>query len=88
MISESRQSVLARLIVDSVWDDDLVDYSDEDGAFRAAKRVLAQFVDEDERIDETVRAKIRSLKRNVIEGSMEWETLFAKYYQEETNRHG
>ena len=43
-LSEERQSHWARIITDSIWNDDLVDYSDEDLAFRIAKKTILEFV--------------------------------------------
>lgn len=88
MISEDRQSHLARILTDRVYDDDLVDFSDEDMALRIAKKALAEFVKEDEQVDAKAREKVASLKRNVIEGSPEWDVLYKKYYEEERNRRG
>ena len=34
-ISEDRVGHLARIVVDGIWDDDLVDYVDDDAALRA-----------------------------------------------------
>ena len=88
IISEDRQTHLAHVIADTIWDDDLVDYTDDDLAMRAAKRAIAEFVKEDEEIDRQAREKVSSLKRNVIEGSPEWEVLYRKYYEEERNKRG
>ena len=88
MISEDRQNRFAHVIVEGIWDDDLVDYTDDDIALRVGKQVVAKFFKEEGVIDDTVRKKLLSLKRNVIEGSMEWDTLYNKYYEEEVRRHG
>jgi hypothetical protein len=88
IISEDRQSVLSHLLTDSIWNDDLVDYSDEDLALRVAKQVLAAYVNEDQEIDIKAREKVASLKRNVIEGSPEWDVMYKKYYEEERNKRG
>lgn len=88
MMSEDRQSHLARLVVDGIWNDDLVDYSDDDHALRAAKKAFAKFVAEGEEIDKRVRDKLVSLRRGVIEGSSEWDILYGKYYEEELIRRG
>jgi hypothetical protein len=88
IISEDRQSVLARAIVDSIYDDDLVDYADDDMALRIAKKAIAEFVKEDEEIDRRAREKVASLKRNVMEGSPEWDIMYKKYYEEERNKRG
>jgi hypothetical protein len=88
IISEDRQSHLAHLITDAVWNDDLVDYSDEDLAVRVAKRAIAEFVKEDEEIDRKAREKVATLKRGVVEGSPEWDVMYKKYYEEERNKRG
>lgn len=88
ILSEDRQSHLARLIVDGIWSDDLVDYEDDDVALRAAKKGITKFVAEGEEIDKKVREKIGSLRRGVVEGSTEWEVLYGKYYDEEMVRRG
>ena len=87
-ISEDRVGHLARLVVDGIWDDDLVDYVDEDAALRAAKKGLNEFVKEVADADKAVVAKIASLKRGVPEGSPEWDVLYGKYFEEELERRG
>lgn len=88
IISEDRQSHLAHVITDAIWNDDLVDYSDDEMALRVAKKAIAEFVKEDEEIDQRARDKVTSLKRGVVEGSPEWDILYKKYYEEERNRRG
>ena len=88
IISEDRQMLFAQIITDAVYEDDLVDFSDDDMAVRIAKKALAEFVKEDEDIDLSAREKVNSLKRNVMEGSPEWDILYRKYYEEERNRRG
>ena len=89
-ISEDRQTYLARVIVDGLYDDDLVDYADDDEAMalRSIKKALAEWVKEDKDIDEIVQGKIRSLNRDVPEGSNEWDIMYSKYYEEEMVRRG
>jgi hypothetical protein len=86
IISEDRQSHLAHKITDAIWNDDLVDYSDDDQALRVAKLAIAEFVREDQAIDQAARDKVASLKRGVIEGSPEWDILYKKYYEEERRK--
>lgn len=87
ILSEERQSHWAHLITDGVYNDDLVDFTDDDQALRAAKRAIAEFIKEDEDIDAKARAKVSSLKRGVVEGSPEWDILYKKYYEEERGKH-
>jgi hypothetical protein len=88
IISEDRQAALARKITDDIWNADLVDYTDEDLAFRVAKKAIAEFVKDDEEVDRRAREKVASLKRGVVEGSPEWDVMYKKYYEEERNKRG
>jgi hypothetical protein len=88
IISEDRQAALARKITDDIWNADLVDYTDEDLAFRVAKKAIAEFVKDDEEVDRKAREKVASLKRGVVEGSPEWDVMYKKYYEEERNKRG
>ncbi len=88
ILSEERQSHWAHILTDKIWNDDLVNYTDEDQALRLAKVAIKQFVDKDTDIDTRARAKVASLKRNVMEGSPEWDIMYKKYYEEELKKNG
>ncbi|OQW54398.1 MAG: hypothetical protein A4S09_05840 [Proteobacteria bacterium SG_bin7] len=88
ILSEDRQSHLAHVIVDGIWEDDLVDYSDDDLALRMAKKAIIAFVQEMGDLDATVKQKLQALKRGVVEGSPEWDILYRKYMNEELNKRG
>lgn len=88
ILSEDRQSRFARVIIDGIWGDDLVDFRDDDEALRAARRAIGQFVKQEGDFQERIRQKVLSLKRNVVEGSPEWDTLFKKYYEDEVKKGG
>ena len=87
-LSEERVSHLARVVVDGLYNDDLVDYVDDDAALRAAKRGLNFFVKELADIDIKVREKVSSLKRGVAEGTPEWDVMYGKYFEEEIQKRG
>lgn len=88
ILSEERQTHWAHIVTDGLWNDDIVDFTDEDEALRAAKRAIVEFVKEVSDIDKKAREKVASLKRGVVEGTPEWEILYKKYYEEERNRRG
>lgn len=88
ILSEDRVGYLARIVVDGIWNDDLVDYVDDDAALRAAKKGLNEFVKTVQEVDKTVQAKVASLKRGVPEGSPEWDIMYFKYFEEEMKRRG
>lgn len=87
ILSEDRQTHLAHVITDAVWNDDLLDFTDDEFALRLAKKAIIEFVKEDTEIDQRARQKVASLKRGVVEGSPEWDILFKKYYEEERKRY-
>ncbi len=86
MLSADRQSNWLHLIVEGLLKEGLVQYSDKDKVIRATQRALSLFIQEHEQIEQRVRQKIASLKRNVSENSSEWEVLYSRYYDEELSR--
>lgn len=88
ILSEERQSYWAHVLTDGIWNDDMVDYADEDMALRLAKKAIIDFVKEDQEVDLKARAKVASLKRGVLEGTPEWDIMYRKYYEEERAKRG
>ncbi len=87
-ISEERQSHLAHVIVEGLWKDDLVDYTDEDFALRLGKKAVVKYAQEVQQVDAKARQMVESLKRGVPEGSPEWEVLYRKYFEQELDKRG
>lgn len=50
--------------------------------------LLNGFLKEEEKMDADVRKKISSQKKEIPEGSAEWDILYRKYYAEEMKRLG
>ena len=50
--------------------------------------LLIGLLKEEEQIDAQVRQKIGSQKKEILEGSEEWDVLYRKYYGEEMRRMG
>jgi len=75
---------ISHLLLDELLEDDRVDYHGEESEVR--QRIVALLKAELERedaVEEAIRRKIESQKRSVPEGSLEWELLYRKYYDEE-----
>jgi hypothetical protein len=51
-------------------------------------RQMQGLLREESQMDKGVREKIRSQKREIVEGSEEWDLLFRKYYSEELRKLG
>lgn len=87
-LSDDRISHIAHLVFDGVWKDDLVDFKNEEKALIEIKRAIADYLKVEDDADTIARDKIRSLSRDVPEGSREWEILYKKYFEEEASKKG
>lgn len=85
--SEDRIKSLALKIHDKLYLDEDVDYSDEDKALAEIKKVMLEYFQIEDKIDEMVKNKILSLKKQVIPGTDEWNILYRKYFEEEMRKH-
>ncbi len=87
-LSDDRISHIAHLISDGIWKDDLVDFTDEAKVLGEIKRTISGYLMVEDEADSIARNKIRSLSRNVPEGSREWDILYRKYFEEEASKKG
>lgn len=85
-LSDNRISHLSHLIIDTLWKEDLADFTNEARTLAETKGVLRDFFNREDQLDEIVRAKIRSLSRPVPLGSREWDVLYRKYLEEESRK--
>ncbi|MGB7621672.1 MAG: DUF507 family protein, partial [Terriglobia bacterium] len=51
-------------------------------------KIMEQLMKDEEAIETTARNKLLSQKRQIPEGSQEWDILLRKYYQEELKKLG
>lgn len=86
--SEDKIYHLAHLVGDRLFDDDLMDFSDEDEGIKFCKRVFLEYFKQEDQAVDKVRKKVQSLNNAPFEGSREWDILFRKYLEEELNRLG
>jgi len=82
-LSDDRISHICHLIWDGIYDDDLVDYTNDDDALRCIRKTVTEYLRTDDQIDDLARQKISSQKKGIQEGSREWDILYRKYYEEE-----
>jgi len=88
VISEEKMVHIVHLIVDGIYQADMVDYPDEEGAMREAKRCCVAYVSQMEHASEAARTRIRSQKNAPQELSSQWENLYHKYLEEELRKLG
>jgi len=88
-LSRDKVVHLSHLIVDALANDDRVIFHQPRNDVRnEIVNVIIAELKKDEEAEKRAMEKIRSLKRNIVEGSPEWEVLFRRYYQEEISKFG
>jgi hypothetical protein len=87
-LSEARILFLARESLNRLRAEGLADIPNFPLALRQGREVIAQWLEKGDRVDATVRRKIASLKRGVVEGSNEWQILYRRYRDEELRKKG
>jgi uncharacterized protein len=90
MLSDDKVSHLSHVLFEGLWKQDLIEMDDEnEGTIRREiKRTIVSELKIGEEIDQTVRRKLQSLSKKLIEGSPEWDVLYSKYYREEEVKKG
>jgi hypothetical protein len=71
-----------------VSSDDVDFIEDRDTIRQQIVVLLTNSLRDEEKADGEVRKKISSQKREIVEGSEEWDVLYRKYYTEELRRMG
>lgn len=86
-LSHAKINHLANLVMEYLRNEEQVEFFREESDIRLeVARVINDELKEDELIDQFVRRKIESQRRDIPEGSEEWEILYRKYYDEEMAR--
>jgi len=87
-LSEPRILYLAREALTRLRDEGLAEIPNFAQALRQGREVIAEWVEKGDMVDTSVRRKIASLKRGVVEGSPEWQILYRRYREEELRKKG
>ena len=89
MLSDEKVSHLTHVLFKGLTDKALIELvAEESKARREVKRSIVSFLKVSEEIDLSVRKKLQSFSRKIIEGSPEWEVLYRKFYREEAAKRG
>jgi hypothetical protein len=87
----SREKIvrLSHQITDVLVSSDEVEFvEDRDTIRQQVVQILTATLREEEQADAEVRKRITSQKKEILEGSEEWDVLYRKYYAEELRRRG
>lgn len=79
---------MAHLVADRLFDDDLMDFRDEDEGAKVLKKIFHEYFERENAVIEKVRKKIQSQSNAPFEGSREWDVLYRKYLEEEIRKLG
>ncbi|MCH9812506.1 MAG: DUF507 family protein [Epsilonproteobacteria bacterium] len=86
---EDRFNNLAHLILDKLWEEDLMDYSVTENVMKnVIYTSIEEYVQGFEEIEQTVMDKIDGMKRKLIPGTDEYNAVFERLYREELQRKG
>jgi uncharacterized protein len=87
----SREKIvrLSHQLIDVLVSSDEVEFIEDRETIRnEIVQILSALLREEEKADAEVRKKISSQKKEILEGSEEWDLLYRKYYAEEMTRMG
>ena len=88
-LSREKTVRISHNIIDHLVSSEDVDFvEDRDTIRQEIVQILQSLLKEEERVDTEVRKKIGSQKKEIPEGSEEWDVLYRKYYAEELKRMG
>jgi hypothetical protein len=87
----SREKVvrLSHVVTDVLVASDEVEFIEDRTTIRQGiVDTITSLLKEEEQVDTHARQKIASQKKEILEGSEEWDVLYRKYYSEELRRMG
>src|ERR1700680_650725 len=88
-LSREKTVRLSHRVIDFLVSSSEVDFiEDRDTIRHEIVNILTSLLKLEEQVDTDVRAKITSQKKEVLEGSEEWDILYRKYYADELRRMG
>jgi len=88
-LSHEKMVQISHRMVAAIEELDEVEIFEEPNTIRQEIiKILTDLMHEEEKIDESVKARIASQKRTIPEGSGEWEILYRKYYNDELRKLG
>ncbi|WP_345992746.1 DUF507 family protein [Sulfurimonas sp. HSL-1716] len=86
---EERYSDLSHKILDELYEEDLIHFDVTENRIKnIIYNSITSFIADNDEIENAVRDKISSYKRNIIPGTDDYEILYEKLFHEELQRRG
>jgi hypothetical protein len=88
-LSREKTVRISHRVIDLLVSSDDVEFiEDRDTIRQEIVQILQNLLKLEEQVDTEVRQKIGSQKKEILEGSEEWDVLYRKYYADELRRLG
>ena len=88
-LSREKTVRLSHVVTDCLVASDDVEFVEDRATIRQnIVDILTALLKEEEQVDAQVRQKITSQKKEILEGSEEWDVVYRRYYAEELRRMG
>tara|TARA_B100001123_G_C14924867_1_gene873266 strand:- start:3 stop:278 length:276 start_codon:yes stop_codon:yes gene_type:complete len=88
-LSRDKINHITSILVEDLKDNPDVNFIVDEGEVRVnVQRSIINELMLDDEIDEEVRRTLSSYSSRLLEGSREWEILYWKHYEQESNRRG
>lgn len=88
-LSREKTNRIGHLVTDVLVSGDEVQFiEDRDTIRQNVIKTLQDLLKQEEQIDAEVRRKILSQKKEILEGTQEWDILYRKYYGDEMRKLG
>ena len=80
---------LSHLIVNTLDDKELVTWLTDQNSLRMeVANIMLEDLSIEEEVNQDVRRILRSYKRNIMEGSREWDVMYQKTFEEQMKKRG
>jgi hypothetical protein len=88
-LSREKINRVGHAVTDILVSDDQVQFIEDRVTIRQnVIKILQDLLKQEEQIDAQVRLKISSQKKEILEGTAEWDILYRKYYSDEMRKLG
>lgn len=87
-LSESKVNKISIEIVQGLKNLTNVKIKDETRVLKIIREEINRFLERDRILDAEAREKIKRHKREILEGSTEWNLLYKRYYKESQMKRG
>ncbi|MGO9613327.1 MAG: DUF507 family protein [Dissulfurispiraceae bacterium] len=89
MLSDDKVMQMTYTLLKGLLEKNVLRLKEDDGVVRKEiRRIITNELKVGEDIDVSVRKKLQSYSRKLIEGSPEWDVLHRKFFEEEELRRG